>query len=65
MLNEENAMLRMILQNSSVMLMLFLTATSPLRTSAAVVMNYGADGNDYYQFTTPSMSFDKASGFTA
>ncbi|MDR3459788.1 MAG: autotransporter-associated beta strand repeat-containing protein [Verrucomicrobiae bacterium] len=27
-------------------------------------MNYGADGNDYFQFTTPSMSFDKASGFT-
>src|SRR5947209_1390434 len=32
--------------------------------SAAVVMNYGADGNDYFQFTTPSMAFDKASGFT-
>ena len=27
-------------------------------------MNYGADGNDYYRFTAPSMSFDKASGFT-
>ena len=27
-------------------------------------MNYGADGNDYYQFTNPSMAFDKASGFT-
>src|SRR3954469_16982432 len=35
------------------------------RVSAApVVMNYGADGNDYFQFTTPSMAFDKASGFT-
>src|SRR6516165_10571093 len=32
--------------------------------SAVVVMNYGADGNDYFQFTTPSMAFDKASGFT-
>jgi fructan beta-fructosidase len=32
--------------------------------SAANVMNYGADGNDYFQFTTPSMAFDKASGFT-
>src|SRR5215469_12911004 len=31
---------------------------------AMVVMNYGADGNDYYQFTNPSMAFDKASGFT-
>ena len=30
--------------------------------SAANVMNYGADGNDYFQFTTPSMAFDKASG---
>ncbi len=28
------------------------------------VMNYGADGNDYFQFTTPSMAFDKASGFS-
>src|SRR6202453_3875916 len=32
--------------------------------SAANVMNYGADGNDYFQFTTPVMAFDKASGFT-
>jgi len=32
--------------------------------SAPVVMNYGADGNDYFQFTNPSMAFDKASGFT-
>jgi fructan beta-fructosidase len=32
--------------------------------SAANVMNYGADGNDYFQFTTPSLAFDKASGFT-
>jgi autotransporter-associated beta strand protein len=29
-----------------------------------VAMNYGADGNDYFQFTNPSMAFDKASGFT-
>src|SRR6201996_3016448 len=39
-----------------------------LTTQAAfadfVAMNYGADGNDYFQFTTPSMAFDKASGFT-
>ena len=41
-----------------------LVIPSPLRTSAAVVMNYGADGNDYFQFTNPSMAFDKASGFT-
>src|ERR1700677_1906637 len=33
-------------------------------SQAANVMNYGADGNDYFQFTTPSMAFDKASGFT-
>ena len=32
--------------------------------SAANVINYGADGNDYFQFSTPSMAFDKASGFT-
>ena len=31
---------------------------------AANVMNYGADGNDYFQFTAPSMAYDKASGFT-
>jgi autotransporter-associated beta strand protein len=31
---------------------------------AANVMNYGADGNDYFQFTTPSMAYNKASGFT-
>lgn len=31
---------------------------------ASNIMNYGADGNDYFQFTTPSMAFDKASGFT-
>jgi autotransporter-associated beta strand protein len=35
------------------------------RTNAEfVAMNYGADGNDYFQFTNPSMTFDKASGFT-
>jgi fructan beta-fructosidase len=27
-------------------------------------VNYGADGNDYFQFTTPSLAFDKASGIT-
>jgi hypothetical protein len=48
------------------LLLLFLLqmAANPPRVSASVVMNYGADGNDYFQFTTPSMSFDKASGFT-
>ena len=30
----------------------------------ANVMNYGADGNDYFQFTTPSLACDQASGFT-
>ncbi len=35
-----------------------------LPASAASMMNYGADGNDYFQFTTPAMAFDKASGFT-
>jgi Fibronectin type III domain len=46
------------------MFALFLTASSFQRVSAVNVMNYGADGNDYFQFTTPSMAFDKASGFT-
>ena len=46
------------------MLILFHLVAAPLRVSAANVMNYGADGNDYFQFTTPSMAFDKASGFT-
>jgi fructan beta-fructosidase len=48
----------------SVMLGLFLMAANPQGASAANVMNYGADGMDYLQFTTPSMAFDKASGFT-
>lgn len=39
-------------------------AGSPRAAAAPVVMNYGADGNDYFQFTTPSMTFAKASGFT-
>jgi hypothetical protein len=46
------------------LLILFLMAVGPQRVSAANVMNYGADGNDYFQFTDPSMAFDKASGFT-
>ncbi len=38
---------------------------TPARLHAAAnVMNYGADGNDYFQFTVPSMAYDKASGFT-
>jgi autotransporter-associated beta strand protein len=48
----------------SVMLGLLLMTAGPQRASAANVMNYGADGMDYFQFTTPSMAFDKASGFT-
>lgn len=43
---------------------LLLAVGYPSGVSAAVVMNYGADGNDYFQFTTPSMAFDKSSGFT-
>jgi DNA-directed RNA polymerase subunit K/omega len=43
---------------------LFLIGAAPKLASATVAMNYGADGNDYYRFTAPSMSFDKASGFT-
>lgn len=39
-------------------------AGTQVASAAANVMNYGADGNDYFQFTTPSMAFDKASGFT-
>jgi hypothetical protein len=47
-----------------VMLALLLIAAVSQRLFAANVMNYGADGNDYFQFTTPPMAFDKASGFT-
>ncbi|HSY18297.1 MAG TPA: fibronectin type III domain-containing protein [Candidatus Acidoferrales bacterium] len=43
---------------------LFQMALAPLRVPAANVMNYGADGNDYFQFSNPSMACDKASGFT-
>src|ERR1700735_4759320 len=57
-------MLRKMLLAVSVMLGLFLMVVSPQRAGAGVVMNYGADGNDYFQFSTPSMAFDKASGFT-
>src|SRR4051812_19774039 len=50
---------------ASAMCIFLLTLASASRVTAApVVMNYGADGNDYFQFTTPSMAFDKASGFT-
>lgn len=45
-------------------LLLFLVAAGGPRATAANVMNYGADGNDYFQFSNPSMAFDKASGFT-
>src|SRR5271169_6031071 len=57
-------MLRKMLSAVNVMLVLFLMAVSSQRAGAGVVMNYGADGNDYFQFSTPSMAFDKASGFT-
>ncbi|HTV61021.1 MAG TPA: hypothetical protein VMH30_00475, partial [Verrucomicrobiae bacterium] len=48
----------------SVTLALCLVAASQPHTSAANVMNYGADGNDYFQFTPPSIPLHKASGFT-
>src|SRR6202453_3162335 len=57
-------MLQKMILPLSVTFALCLLAVSPPRASAGVVMNYGADGNDYFQFTTPSLSFDKASGFT-
>jgi len=47
-----------------VLVFLLLLGVGQRSTSAANVMNYGADGNDYFQFTTPSMAFDKASGFS-
>jgi hypothetical protein len=52
-----------LIQRVRTMLVVFLMAAG-LRCSAANVMNYGADGNDYFQFSNPSMAFDKASGFT-
>jgi len=55
---------RRILWLASVALAWLQVTISPHRASAANVMNYGADGMDYFQFTTPSMAFDKASGFT-
>src|SRR5215475_488511 len=49
----------------AILLAVALQLSAGLRfASAANVMNYGADGNDYFQFTTPSMAFDKATGFT-
>ena len=46
-----------------IILALLQMAANPSR-AAAVVMNYGADGNDYFQFSNPTMAVDKASGFT-
>ncbi len=46
------------------LLVLLAAFTSFPAAFATTVMNYGADGNDYFQFTTPSMPFDKSSGFT-
>src|SRR5271156_1396823 len=57
-------MLQKIKMSLSATLAICLLAVSPPRASAGVAMDYGADGNDYFQFTTPSLSFDKASGFT-
>ncbi len=57
-------MLQKILWRAGVVLALLQTAVSPQRASAANVMNYGSGGNDYFQFTAPSMAFIKASGFT-
>lgn len=48
----------------SLALILCLAAVGLRSAVAANVMNYGADGNDYFQFTAPSMAFDKTSGFT-
>jgi len=55
---------RKMLWSAGIVLILFLMTGGPRRAAAASVMNYGADGNDYFQFTTPSMAFDQASGFT-
>ncbi|MGC9942825.1 MAG: fibronectin type III domain-containing protein [Verrucomicrobiota bacterium] len=49
---------------AGLLLVLLQMSANPPRVCASVVMNYGADGNDYFQFTTPSLAFDKASGFT-
>jgi fructan beta-fructosidase len=57
-------MLQKMILPLRVMLALCVMAVSPSRAVAGAVMNYGADGNDYFQFTTPSLSLDKASGFT-
>ena len=57
-------MFKKILLPVGVMLGLFWMMAGSARAAAANVMNYGADGNDYFQFTTPPMAFDKASGFT-
>jgi hypothetical protein len=56
-------MLQKMLLRAFIMLGLCLVTAGSQRAAAANVMNYGADGNDYFQFTTPSMAFDKASGF--
>ncbi|HEV2434587.1 MAG TPA: LamG-like jellyroll fold domain-containing protein, partial [Verrucomicrobiae bacterium] len=49
---------------AAVVFVLLLKTAGWQHASAANVMSYGADGNDYFQFTTPAMAFDKASGFT-
>jgi autotransporter-associated beta strand protein len=52
------------LWRAGALLILLQMAANPQRATAANVANYGADGMDYYTFTTPSMAVDKASGFT-
>jgi hypothetical protein len=49
-----NNMRQKVLSVAGLLLLLLQMAANPPRVSASVVMNYGADGNDYFQFTTPS-----------
>jgi hypothetical protein len=65
--NKHNQMIRITTQLPRVafaLALLIATLACPRPARAANVMNYGADGNDYFQFTTPSLACDKASGFT-
>jgi hypothetical protein len=57
-------MQRKITSRVSLILTLFLMAAGLRCACAANVMNYGADGMDYYRFTNPSMAATKASGFS-
>jgi hypothetical protein len=62
--NQMKIIQRKMARGAGVMLALLLWAASSREASAANVMNYGADGNDYFQFTTPTLACDKASGFS-